>query len=608
MATFTSVIKTIFKSILNIFNFLRLTFINLIFWGGLIAIVFILTSDKDQQPEFDKGILELQITGDIVEKKSVTEMANLLMDELSENNETKEMLAREIIEAIDAAALDPKIYLLIINSSKMGNGSLDNLNSIGKAIKRFRETGKKAISIQDAYNQKQYYLASSADQVIMNPEGYVAIYGFASNRLYYKDLLEKLSVDYNVFIVGEYKSALESFTRNSMSDADRTQTTEWISSLWDQYSQQVTENRNLFPKQIHNYTHNSAELLLKADSNPAQLAVENGLVDKLIKRHEVQSYIESFLTDEYSDYKKLDVSSYLATLAPKTKASDTIAVITANGTIMPGANSQGVIGSDSLIKLIRAAKDDSSVKGLVLRVNTGGGSAFASELIRQELLNFKASQKPLFVSMGSVTASGGYWISADADEIWASPTTITGSIGIFGAIPTFKRTLSKIGVSSDGVATTPIASSTNIATDLSPETIALMNITIQKGYKTFIDIVSKGRGIDLNDTKNLAGGHVYDGLKAKELNLVDNLGDLSDTIDALAEKIDLKEYNINYLEPKLDIKAEILSMLSTDNIQVNISHLFDNEETLKQASSDVEIFLNKPDPKGIYAYGGNFSY
>ncbi|MGL1932877.1 MAG: signal peptide peptidase SppA [Desulfotalea sp.] len=609
MTKLIKICTTFFKFIFKSIDFLRLMTMNVLFWGGLIAIIVILNIKEEQKPSFEKGILELRITGDVVEKQSITSKTKLILKGLTDPDGSMDTPAKDIIKVIIAAANDPKILLMTLDSSKMKNISLNHLNSIGAAINKFQESGKKVLSIQDNYDQKQYYLASYADQICLNPAGYVAIYGFASNKLYYKELLDSLSVDYNVFIVGKYKSALESFTRNSMSDADRAQTSKWIFSLWQQYIDQVTINRKLSSNQLYEYTHKASELLVQADSDPALFAKKVGLVDKILNRHEIDGFVTTFLNTDIIGPEKIHFLDYLNTLPETIANKSNIAVITIEGTIMPGRDTQGVIGSDTVIKQIRQVKEDGLSKGLVLRINSGGGSAFASELIRQELLNYKASGKPLYVSMGSVTASGGYWLSADAEKIFASPSTITGSIGVFGAVPTFKNTLAKIGVSSDGVSTTPIASSLYIADDLSQETITLMNISIHKTYSHFLSIVSNGRSMTLESVEKIAGGQVFDGINAKKVGLIDEFGNLNDSISALAEKIDLRDYNIKYIEPQLDIKEEFLRLLSFNTSKIKLTdYLPISKKISKNIDSDIEIFLKSPDPKGIYAYGGNFWY
>lgn len=595
-----------FKWVAKTFHIFRLILSNLIFLSIIFVAIFIVTSE-DSYEVAPNSILKISIEGNVVEERSIpSSIAALAGNYLGEEQKT-ETLIQDITRAIDEAKDDSNIKLIVLDTSKMGNVGLDHLRLIGEKINTFQEFGKKVLCLQDTYLQKQYYLASYADVIALNPMGFVALTGFAQHKLYFKDLIDSLRVDYNVFVVGQYKSALEPFTRTSMSSEDREQTREWMDSLWNTVSQDITKERNLEEKALYNYTHKAPALLQKAQGSTAVLAKENGLVDHIFTRQEMKSFLK-----KESDHSTsiVSLSNYLLSLEDNSpKSTNHIAVIVAEGNIVPGIQPPGTIGAESVVSAIRRAKKDENVKGLVLRINSGGGSAFASEIIRQELLEFQESGKPYYVSMGRLAASGAYWVSADADQIWASPTTITGSIGIFGAIPTFNRALASAGVFSDGESTSPVAGASNLTRGLSSDATSLMQQSIEYGYAQFIDIVAKGRGLDHKTVEKVAGGRVYSGIKAQEIRLVDKIGNLEDTANALAESLQLDEYTLVYIEKSTDMRQQLLRAFTTSILYKDIQSITGiRVDTLDSLLQSTSIFRTTPDPNGAYAYGGEYLF
>lgn len=603
-----------FQWIGKAFHIFRLILSNVILLGCIIFAVFLFVHEETYTVK-PNSILKIAIEGNVVEERTIPSSFFSMASDYLGKDQQSETLVQDITKAIDTAKDDPNINLIVLDTSKMGSVGLDHLRLIGEKINIFQESGKKVFCLQDTYVQKQYYLASYADTVAINPMGFVALTGFANHKLYFKDIIDKLRVDYNVFIVGQYKSALEPFTRTSMSSQDRLQTREWMESLWQTVQTDIAKERGLKKNTLYDYTHNAPQLLQKAQGSTAQMAKESGLVDHIFTRQEMHSFLKK---ESHNSTSIITLNNYLASLAEDiSKPSSQIAIVVAEGNIVPGLQPPGTIGAESLISAIRTAKEDKDVKGLILRINSGGGSAFASELIRQELLDFKKSGKPYYVSMGRLAASGAYWISANANEIWASPTTITGSIGIFGAIPTFERSLASIGIYSDGEATSPVAGASNITRGLSSDAKNLMQQSIEYGYAQFLGIVENGRNLEKNTVEKIAGGRVYSGVRAQELGLVDKLGSLEDATKAMANDLSLTEYKTVYVEKRTDIRQQIIKAFTTSVFSEVISNVFSTKANtlagkdmsiLGVAWDSASLFRQTPDPLGAYAYGGEYIF
>ena len=493
----------------------------------------------------------------------------------------------------------------------MGNAGIDQLQVIGQALGRFKTAGKKVIAAEDYYSQKQYYLASFADTVILNPMGGVDLHGFGAYSLYFKEALDKLKINYHVFRVGTFKSAIEPIIRDSMSPEARQQAETWLTSLWDSYTADISRERSLSRSMLDAYTHTPADLLRDSAGDIARLALKAGLVDKIWTRNQIEDYLGSLAgTSSDRDYTHISSKEYLTLIGSPFEADssseNTVGILVAQGAIMPGKQPAGMIGGDSLAALIREARKDASVKALVLRINSGGGSAFASEIIRQELLELKKSGKPLVVSMGTVAASGGYWIAADADEIWAAPTTLTGSIGIFGVIPTFENTLAGLGIRSDGVGTTPMAAGLDLSQPLSPQLNDSIQLSVEFGYRQFLSVVGKGRKIDEDRLVDIAEGRVFDGRTAQKIGLVDKLGSLQDAVKAAARLAKLgDDFKSSYIQKPRSVKDQLLEEL-TSKSHILLRSLAGPQSFLptflRQFSASLEKLPIFSDPRGIYAF------
>ncbi|MDH5176725.1 MAG: signal peptide peptidase SppA, partial [Gammaproteobacteria bacterium] len=410
---------------------------------------------------------------------------------------------RDLFEAIDTARDDERISSLYLDLGGLDGGGTAKLQEVAAAIDRFRKSGKPVIAFGEYFDQPQYYLAAHADEIFLDPQGIAYIDGFANYGMFVKEALDKLSVDWNVFRVGQYKSAVETFTRNDMSPAEREESLEWLNSVWGTWKSDVAKARGIEPAVLQAYADDAAASLRKVDGDLAKMALQAGLVTQLEGRYRVEERLAE-ITGEDEDahsYKGIDFVSYLTHVrsseALSSKPVDKIAVIVASGEIVPGQEQPGTVGSDTLAEQLRDARFDDAVKAVVLRIDSPGGSTFASEVIRREVNELKAAGKPVVASMSTLAASGGYYIAMDADRIVASPATLTGSIGIFAMFPTFQRSLERVGVHFDGVGTTALAGEFSPVRPMGEPTKDILQQSIEHEYRRFIGMVAKSRKQDV---------------------------------------------------------------------------------------------------------------
>jgi protease-4 len=571
-------------------------------------LVLLLYHPKTEVP--DGAALVLAPRGDIVEKKSALDPITRMINNMAGVPLHEELLLQDIIDTIRAAATDDRIKLLVIVPDHLKQAGLNQLRDIGKAIDEFKESGKVVIAFGDNLSQGQYYLAAWADEIYLNPMGAVNLNGFGVFRLYMRDLLDKLDVTFHIFKVGTFKSALEPYIRNNMSSEAKKANQQWLTNLWDLYCNNIATHRGIPPRAINNAVNRLADNMRAAGGDSGQMAMNNGLVDGLKTRPAIRKYLKTLVgsNKDGSSFKQIGISGYLTTITPSYSKpghdEDRVGIIVAQGNIVYGESKVGQIGSNSLNKQIRKARRDNRIKAIVLRVDSGGGSAFASELIRQELLLTQQAGKPVVVSMGSMAASGAYWISADADTIFASPTTLTGSIGIFGALPTFEKTLAKAGVFNDGTGTTSLAGAGNPTRALPEEFSKAMQLGVERGYRRFIDIVAKGRNMEPTQVEQIAEGRVWDGATALDLNLVDQMGTLEDAVSAAADLVGLPTDSGVYIRGA-ETPAELLlkslgradAVLSADR-----SPVFAFADTFLRWFSPQYNFLLAGDPQHMYSH------
>jgi protease-4 len=563
----------------------------------------------DGEEEVPEGVaLILSPEGNIVEQKTQSMLALHIFGEAAK----EETLLKDIIDVIDFAKDDDRIELMVLDLRKMESVGISKLQAIGTGLERFKSSGKQIFAFGDYYNQRQYYLGAHADKLYLSPMGGVLLNGFGIYRKYFKSALDKLKIQFHVFKVGTYKSALEPFLRDSMSDYAKEANVAWLSVLWEFYKTDVAKQRGFDPQDLDNYINNIPSHLANADGDAAVMALNLGLVDELKTRDQVrQELIERVGKDEDGiTFKQIAFDDYLSRIRPGlmegTMDDNKIGIIVASGIIMDGEQPAGRIGGDTVADLLVRAREDDTIKAVVVRIDSGGGSANASEIIRREIDLIQQAGKPVYVSMGSVAASGGYWIAASAEQIWAAPTTITGSIGIFGAFPTFEKSLKSLGIASDGVGTTKLSDAFDPSRPLNELVAQSMQQVIDQGYRRFIQRVAEGRNMMPDAVEKIAQGRVWAGTTALELGLIDNIGNLQDAIAAVAERADLKDYEVTYITQPLTTREQLIKRLNRFIVGIftalNPGHhparrLYD---TLLDA--EIDYILRANDPVGRYAY------
>jgi protease-4 len=542
---------------------LRGVFLNLLFIGGVVlVIVFLLSGTEERFPS--GAALVLAPVGKIVEQSTET----LLVDRFYGTTTGAETVLRDLIDGIDTARNDPKIKILVLELEKLEGAGISQLQEIGAALERFKSGGKTIFAFGDSYDQRQYYLAAHADRLYLHPMGQVWLSGLGIYRHYFKNALDKLHVEFHVFRVGTYKSALEPFMRNDMSGNDRKSNQAWLTALWEAYTTDVAALRKLPTERIDDYINNLDGNLAEEGGDAARLALKSGLVDNLKSRDEVRDDLIRLVGEDENgeSYKKVEFNTYIASVLPKVRRprtdSSRVGLIVAEGIIMDGKQPAGRIGGESTAELIRQAREDENVKAVVLRIDSGGGSAVASEIIRRELELTRGAGKPVVVSMSSIAASGAYWISVAADEIWALPTTITGSIGIFAALPTFDKTLKAVGINTDGVGTTRLSGAFDLSRPLNPLLADALQLQIERGYQRFIEQVSRGRNMTPEAVEKVAQGRVWAAQTAKGLGLIDKFGGLAPAVESAAKLAKLDKYDLVVVEQPLTARERLLKRLS----------------------------------------------
>ncbi|HZF31929.1 MAG TPA: signal peptide peptidase SppA [Gammaproteobacteria bacterium] len=529
----------------------------------------------------------------------------------------QETLLRDVVDALRAARDDRRIKGVVLQLDGLSGAGLSKLQELAAEIAAFKKSGKPVTAIGDGFTRDQYYLAAQADKIYMHPMGMVLVDGYSRFLPYYKSFLDKVFVDYNHWTVGEYKSFVEPATRNDMSPEDQEASRTFLVALWNAYQADVTTARHLSGTALQHYADDIGELLAEAGGDTAKLALSYGLVDELLPRDTMRERIRTSIGEDEGDaprgdYTGIDFEDYVAAVraAAAPVRGSKVGVVVASGTILDGRQPPGSIGGDSLAELIRQVADDDQVKALVLRVDSGGGSAFASDVILRELQVFQQSNRPVVVSMGSVAASGGYWISMGANEIWASPTTLTGSIGVGATIPTFQRLLDKVGVHVDGIGTTELAGGFDTTRGLSDEVKNLIQQSVGNTYKQFIGQVAEYRKRPVEDVDRAARGRVWAGTDALERGLVDRLGGLPEALESAAQLAGLESgsYRVEYFEQQLGL-PERLALALTAKAGPAVRALAGESEWHARVSRWLETameplaFMERfNDPRGVYVY------
>lgn len=599
----------IFKGIWKLITFVRVALVNLIFLLSIAVIYFVYFHSDTAPPTVpQQSALVLNLSGPIVEQSRYINPMDSVTGSLLGKDLPKENILFDIVETIRYAKDDDNVTGIVLALKELPETNLTKLRYIAKALNEFKASGKPIYAVGDFYNQSQYYLASYATKVYMSPDGGVLLKGYSAYSLYYKTLLEKLDVNTHVFRVGTYKSAIEPFIRDDMSDAAKESASRWLGQLWSAYVDDVSNNRQIDAKTLNPSMDTFLKELESVDGDIAKLAEKLGLVDELATRQQVRLELaDVFGSDGQDSYNALGYYEYRATMLPDMSSeSHDVAVIVASGAIMDGKQPRGTVGGDTTAALLRQARNDDKVKAVVLRVDSPGGSAFASEVIRNEIEAIKQAGKPVVVSMSSLAASGGYWISMGADKILAQPTTLTGSIGIFSVITTFEKGLNDIGVYTDGVGTSPF-SGLGITTGLTEGAKDAFQMGIEHGYRRFIGLVGENRGMDVDAVDKIAQGRVWTGQDAMQNGLVDEIGDFDDAIAAAASLAELESYNIYWVEEPLSATEQFIQEFMNQvqmSIGLDIQSMIPSslQPVTQQLAQDSQLLSNFNDPQGRYAF------
>lgn len=604
------IIRRFFRFIGRIASGIRALFslLFVVFFGFVIAGMF---ADGIQSiPE--QGALYLAPSGVLVDQKSYIDPVGQLM--APTNSGDNETLVRDIIEAVDRARYDRRITHLLLDTDYMSGGGISKLEEIGAALSRFKESGKPMIAVGDNFNQQQYFLAAHADEIILNPFGGVMLTGFGAYNSYFKDALDKLKINMHIFRVGKYKSAIEPFAGNSMSAESKEETQELIDSLWQFYSSQIENLRQLPKGTIDDFASNLHLKITAAEGDSAALAKQEGLVDRIATRSEIVAYLNQVMPGTDGKYNSINMRAYLnnSRLASgSTTNKSKIALVVAKGTILDGEQPEGSIGGDTLAGIFADLRDDASVKAVVLRIDSGGGSAFASDIIRDAISATQNRGIPVVVSMGSYAASGGYWIAAEADQVLAMSTSLTGSIGVFGVIPTVEDSLAALGIYSDGVGTTNISGMMQLDRPMTAQTKMIFQAGVDNIYARFITLIADARGTTPAAVHEIAQGRVWTGKRALELGLVDQLGDLNEAIIVAANLAKIKDYEVDYRRKPMTLYEQLFTQLNS-NVRASMAgfgvQVLLPTSLRKQAErifKPLHVLDSLNDPKGLYLFCEN---
>ena len=560
----------------------------------------------------EKAALVVRPSGEIVEQLSGEPIERALNE--AQGQGQPQTLLWDLTTAIRAAAGDPRIPVLVIDTDDMGSAGQAKLEELAAAIGVFRRSGKRIIAHGTYFLQSQYYLAAQADELYLDPFGFVLLDGYDRYRMFFKDALDKLSIDMHLFRAGKFKSAAETFTRRDMSAEDREESEVYLRSLWHGYRASVATARNLKAEAIAHYADSYVTAVAAAGGDTAKVAKDSGLVSAVKTQQEVDDRLIDLVGADTSgkSYRQVSVTDYLRATHAEDKQrgkGQAVGVVVASGEILDGKQPPGTVGGESTALLLRQARQDDDIRAVVLRIDSPGGSVLASEQIYREVQALKHDGKPVVVSMSDVAASGGYYIAAAADQILASPNTITGSIGVFAGIPTFSRTLAKLGVNVDGVGTTPLSGATQLDRPMSADAARLVQVTVDHAYEEFLARVAKGRGRTREAIDAIAQGRVWAGSDAKQLGLVDRLGNYDDAVAEAAARAGLKPgYGVRRIEPELSWAQQLLFQVRStgervlERIGLARSGVAQLAQRLKPLDLELARWVRLSSPNSIYAY------
>ncbi|WP_100640797.1 signal peptide peptidase SppA [Alteromonas facilis] len=605
--------KSLFFGIWNVLNFSRKLVFNFIFILLIIGVFIVFSRGDDNAITVPHGsALVLNLYGNLVIEKTAVDPFEEFMNEAFEQQEDNpEVLVSDVVMVLENAKEDGRIKALVLDLHGLMGGGLDKLRTIANAIEDFKTSGKPVYAVGDYFSQNQYYLAAHADNLYLHPMGGMLLEGYGRYRTYFAEALEKLKLTTHVFRVGTFKSAVEPYLRNDMSEAAKQANSAWLDVYWNQYKQDVAQARNMDTSNFDEKLDVLVEKMAAVEGDFAQYALNNGWVDQLKDRHQVRSELQEIVGEDRSKlgYKSINFKNYLHVINLPMDLlhadKDKVGIVVAKGTILNGDQKAGTIGGDSTARLLRKARLDNSIKAVVMYVDSPGGSAFASEVIRNEVELLKQAGKPVVAKMGTYAASGGYWISASADKIVASPSTITGSIGVFGMFVTYENALDYLGVHTDGVGTTEVAG-ISPARGLDPRVGQIIQHSIEHSYDKFIELVSTERNLDEARVREIAEGRVWIGETALELGLVDELGTLDDAVKTAAELANMEDYAVltveRSLSPKEKFWKEFFGQASVwvDGTGITATDSF-AMGLFKQVVQEFDAMAKLNDPRGVYA-------
>ena len=542
--------------------------LNTIFVLIILALFASLFTSTESVSVPEEAALVLDPGGILVEERT---FSNPLDDLWNINYDVAEVEIGELIRAIELAEEDSRIKMIILDLEGLNGISLAQGDRIIESLRQFKKAGKAVGSYANSYSQTHYYISSVSDEVYLNPMGSLTLDGFGGSNLYFKDFLDRYGIRANVYRVGEYKEAVEPFLRNDMSEESKTVNSRMLNKLWTNLSQEIETNRLLNSGSVDRYGVGFAEELKKTNGDFARAAIENNLVDELMTWDQVRvRFGDRVGLDEDDKVKSVDYQAYLGSHGPELGFNPSkIAVINIQGPIFLGTEGYGSTSADTAIQLIREARKSENVAAIVIRVDSPGGSAFASEMIRLELELAQIDGIPVVVSFASVAASGGYWLSATSDYIVTEPNTVTGSIGVFSVLFTAEKALNKLGIHSDGIATTPF-SQVDPFTSPSKSLNEALQLSVEHGYKQFVELVAKGRRLEKEQVEPLAQGKVWLGSEAVDNGLADGLGSLPDALDKAAELAVIDNWSPLYMKKPVDPRdaffAELLKNAQLQSI------------------------------------------
>ena len=596
--------KSIFSMLRHVWSFIdgtRRAVMNLIVLVIIVAIIVAIVHPGPTVPSGGAALL-VRPVGTLVDQATFDPSFSFLSSE-----QQKETPLPNLLEAIRAAREDSRIKLLVLETDGIESSGLSKFGELRAAIADFKRSGKPVLARGERFGQGQYYLASIADEVHLSPDGFVLLQGLAVFRTYFRGALNKLGVKVHLFRAGEYKSFAEPYIRSDMSKEDREANLALLNGLWGRIRDEISAARKLTPEQFDRYILDYLGTLKAAKGNLAVAAQSAGLIDRFSTRDQWRARIKERLGDTGSankDFRQVDANTYLTIVrAARPHKPDQIAVLVAQGTIVDGDQPPGVVGGDSFARLIREARENKQVKALVIRIDSPGGSAWASEIIRRELELTRLAGKPVVASMSSLAASGGYWIAAGADEIFAEPATLTGSIGVFGMFPEFSEPLGTLGLSVDGVATAPLAGAFDPRRPIAPGVIEALQLSTEHTYRRFLEIVGGARKMETGAVDKIAQGRVWSGQEAVRLGLVDHVGGLDAAMASAASRANLKGYTaiwpMQSVPPMRLLLQQLFASDDGGNPAVASSPASD---IVRRLTADIKSLALWNDPRHIYTH------